>query len=500
MAAGPLTLQLINKTTRMPAKFWIILFIHFSIFAGIITPAYCQQQVISFSSTDTALQTAFYSARDMALHYRGKPGDPVGPWYESALPPRYAFCMRDVAHQCISAEALGLQDANKNMFSLFVKNITRLKDWCSYWEINRYGKPAPEDYRNDTAFWYNLNANFDIMNACWKLYLWTGDKGYISNPAFTNFFNRTANEFIKSWVLQPDSLLTRPAHPNAGTSFNAKDDFHRARGLPSYSEGVPNLKMGIDLVAALYRGLLSYAAILRVNRKVSEAKQFEQKATLYQVNIDKYWWDDKANLYNTYYSNNGEFGKNEGETFLFWFNALTDSVRKQKTLEHILGNNWNVENMSYFPYIFYQNGYWNAAIKYMLLLTNPATERRQYPEVSFGVILGFVNGLMGIQPDARYNRVETIYRTNDIPECTVNNVPLLGTYISVKHQAGASTCTNVGKKAIIWRAAFYGLYNQITINGKVQKAVAGMGINGEQVSYTDFTIAPGTVAVAAVKK
>jgi len=94
---------------------------------------FSQQANLSFSSSDTALQTAFYRAKEMALHYKGKPGDPVGPWYESALPPRYAFCMRDVAHQSIPAEILGMSDANKNMLMLFAKNISASKDWCSYW-------------------------------------------------------------------------------------------------------------------------------------------------------------------------------------------------------------------------------------------------------------------------------------------------------------------------------------------------------------------------------
>src|SRR4249919_844745 len=102
------------------------------------------QADVSFSSSDTSLQTAFYHAKEMALRYKGKPDDPVGPWYESALPPRSAFCMRDVSHQCIPAEVLGLSAANKNMLTLFVKNISASKDWCSYWEINKYGKPAPE--------------------------------------------------------------------------------------------------------------------------------------------------------------------------------------------------------------------------------------------------------------------------------------------------------------------------------------------------------------------
>jgi hypothetical protein len=52
--------------------------------------------------------------------------------------------MRDVSHQCIGGEILGLSQENRNMFTLFAKNISASKDWCSYWEINKWGKPAPE--------------------------------------------------------------------------------------------------------------------------------------------------------------------------------------------------------------------------------------------------------------------------------------------------------------------------------------------------------------------
>jgi hypothetical protein len=102
-----------------------------------------------------------------------------------------------------------------------------------------------------------------------------------------------------------------------------------------------------------------------------KAKQVELKATSYREHIDKYWWDEPAARYNTFYSNNGTFGKNEGETFLLWFDALQDSTRKRKTIRHILTDKWNVENMSYFPYIFYKSGYWTEAVHYMLLLTDP---------------------------------------------------------------------------------------------------------------------------------
>ena len=449
---------------------------------------------VQFTSSDTFLQTAFNTAKEMALSYKGKPGDPVGPWYESALPPRYAFCMRDVSHQSIGAEILGLSKENKNMFTLFVKNISANKDWCSYWEMNRLGKPAPEDYRNDKEFWYNLNANFDLLTACWNMYLWTGDEEYIKGKLFENFHHKSVTDFIASWVLHPDSLLTRPAHPNAPVPFNDKDAFHRCRGLPSYSEGVPNIKMGVDLIAAIYRGLLSYSAILQASGQHTKAGLQSQKAKAYQQHLDADWWDDTASLYHTYYSNNNQFGKDEGETFLLWFDALKDSTRKQKTLQHLLSQKWNVENLSYFPLIMYQNGYAEEAYNYMLHLTNPSTERKEYPEVSFGVIKGFVQGLMGIDADARFNRVTTFCRGKKEITSTVNNVPLLKTFISVTHNGSKqSSLTNAGKKAVTWRAKFSGDYTSIYVNNKLARVSKEKDWMGNIISFTDVIVEPGKV-------
>jgi hypothetical protein len=59
---------------------------------------------IEFISSDFSLQTAFGRAKEMALHYKGMPDDPVGPWYESALPPRSAFCMRDISPKVLAAK------------------------------------------------------------------------------------------------------------------------------------------------------------------------------------------------------------------------------------------------------------------------------------------------------------------------------------------------------------------------------------------------------------
>ncbi|WP_316819142.1 hypothetical protein [Pedobacter nyackensis] len=430
-----------------------ILFLYF--FLCLWFGTYAQGDGVTFKSSDAALQTAFSRAKEMALRYKGKPGDSVGPWYESALPPRMAFCMRDVSHQSIGGEILGLHQENKNMFRLFAKNISESKDWCSFWEINHFGQPAIEDYRNDKEFWYNLNANFDILESSWKLYLWTGDEEYIKGADFENFHEKTVTDYIDRWVLHVDSLLKRPNHPNAPVPFNDEDSFHRCRGLPSYCEGVPNMKMGVDLVGAIYRGMMSYSSILDVKGKRAEADKFRAKAAAYQNSLDEVWWNEHASRYNTYYSKDHKFGMDEGATFLLWFDALKDGERKEKTIQHLLSRDWNIENLSYFPLIMYQNGQPEKAYNYMLHLTDPSTHRREYPEVSYGVIKGFTEGLMGVEPDARVDQVSTLNRGKLATTSEIIDLPILKTTINIKHEGNkATTVSNTGKKKIRWLPKF----------------------------------------------
>src|SRR5690242_10389687 len=121
------------------------------------------QSPLELRSSDTRLVQAFDWARKEALSYVFD-GDPVGPWYEAALPGRRAFCMRDVSHQAAGAQALGLAGYTHNMLRRFAENISASKDWCSYWEINYLNKAAPVDFINDQKFWYNLPANFDVLD------------------------------------------------------------------------------------------------------------------------------------------------------------------------------------------------------------------------------------------------------------------------------------------------------------------------------------------------
>lgn len=457
-----------------------------------------QSETLQFRSTDAALQTAFERAKEMALSHRGKPGDPVGEWYEAALPTRSAFCMRDVSHQSMAAEMIGLGKANKNMFSLFAKNISDSKDWCSYWEINNEGKPAPADYRNDDEFWYNLNANFDILNSAWKLYLWTGDKDYINGPEFANFHKKSVNEYVRRWVLQPDSLLSRPLHPNAKASYNDEDSFHRCRGLASYSEGVRDLKMGVDLIASLSRGMKTYADMLRLNGHTAEAKLYDAKAEQYRQHIEKQWWSEKNGKYFTYYSSGGSFGHTEGETFLLWFDVLNDSTRTRKVIDEILSREWNIENESYFPYLLGQYGYTNQVRDYILHLTDLKTKRREYPEVSYGSIQGIVQGIMGIDADARVNRITTLFNGRPNDTHTLENLPVLQRKISVTESRNKASLQNTGSSAVQWRVMFTGKHPFITVDGVKRKA-AQTAIKGSRtVSFLDVDVAANRQVTAQI--
>ena len=180
----------------------------------------------------------------MVYVFRGN--DPVGHWYEAALPKREAFCMRDVSHQMVGAQLLGLADINKNLLSKFVAAISESRDWCGYWEINRYNLPAPVDYKSDQDFWYNLPANFDIIDACYRAWLWTNDSTYLTDAVFVNFYEKSLNEYVRRWDRDGDGLM------------EGNSDSTSSRGLSSYDEEQYG-RVGADLLAAQYIGNLDYS-------------------------------------------------------------------------------------------------------------------------------------------------------------------------------------------------------------------------------------------------
>jgi hypothetical protein len=106
-------------------------------------------------------------------------------------------------------------------------------------------------------------------------------------------------------------------------------------------------------------------------------------------------------------------------------------------------------------------------------LTQKENKRRDYPEVSYGVIHGFVEGLMGVEVDHSEN---TVGVKSNLTEKTawakLDNLEVMSTVLSVKHSGDNSTVVeNKGKNSIKLRIGFDDKYNKILINGKVVSIV-----------------------------
>ena len=449
---------------------------------------------VRIASSDTQLVKFFNWARTASGSYVGKDSDPVGPWYEAALPGREAFCIRDVSHQCIGAEILGQGKQNLNMLRKFMENISDAKDYCSYWEINRHNRPAPVDYASDEDFWYNLNANFDLIDASFKLYQWTGNKTYINDDEFDRFFRLTLNEYVERWQLQSDKIMDRPASMNLKPSTTK---YKYARGIPSYDESQADLTVSGDLLGMIYNGFRTYAKVLHFRHQGELADKYAKEAQKYRKILDSRWWDEGSQAYHGFYTSDKKFheGGIANSEFLLWYNVIENPGRIVKGLRDI--RNSQVEVLSYLPMLYYRYGLNQDAYDFLGKIY--ADKRRAYPEAACGVVEGIVRGLMGIEPSAADGIVTTCPRlTANTAWVSVENIPVYCGLISVQHLSSSTTCfANKSGQAITWRAMFQGSFAMINIDGKPLRTTQLSDATGKVHSYADIALQPRSQAVAA---
>lgn len=461
---------------------------------------------VSFKSNNTELTQAFDWAKNKALSFAHDGSDPVGYWYEAALPNREAFCMRDVSHQAIGAQILGLGKHNLNMFKKFAENISGEKDYCSYWEINRYNKPAPVDYQNDKDFWYNLPANFDVIYNTHRLYSWTGDKTYLEDPAFKKFYVLSMNEYVDHWDLGYDQITkrSRAMHNSEATRFGT------SRGIPTYNEGGRGETiLGIDMSASIVAAYKAYSEMLKQSGQSAEADKHQQKAKREQQFLDEFWWDTEKQEYRSiqYADNTFDYFMVEDNQaylhYLLYYNAINDQAKIKKLTEDYRANFQKliVELKSYLPIIFYENGYTNLASKMIVDLCSTENKRRDYPENSFTIIEHITRGLMGIDVDASSNSISTISRfatENDWAE--MNDIPVLSNQISVKHVGNTKTIfTNQAGASLTWSARMPGTHAFLFVNGKKKKCAQGSD-HGRPYSYCNVGVKEGNSVTVSVNK
>lgn len=437
-------------------------------------------QGVTVTAEDSALQTTFDWARAKALSYVHHGDDPVGLWYEAALPSREAFCMRDVSHQAVGAHLLGLAAHNKNMLGKFASGISESKDFCSFWEIDRLDRPAPVDFANDSAFWYNLPANMDVLQACYKLYEWTGDKDYIAAQPFAAFYDMTVNDYADRWQLQPENIMSRRRFMNKPADFSTKNGFHTCRGLPSYAESFNGIAVAIDLLASLSAANDAYAAIAAARGDTATADSARRKASAYREIIDRQWWDDANGRYNTFMKEDGSYHRGEGVPMLLWFGAAGNSERRNAAVADILSRGWNVENLSAFPMILYSEGYGDEA--YRILTSLPGNERADYPEVSFAAVESIVCGVMGFGSDAASGAVSSLSRHPD-KRIEARGIPVTGGFVTLRHVSPTvSEMENRTGCDLTWNVSFAGEHSHVMCAGKIYPARKMKDTHGNVIS------------------
>jgi hypothetical protein len=464
---------------------------------------------ITLKTSDTALAAAFEWARRQALAYAFS-GDPAGDWYEAALPGRQAFCMRDTAHQSLGAHMLGLSSSTLNMLHKFAENISESKDWCSYWEINRDNLPAPVDYLDDAHFWYNLPANFDVLDACYRMYAWTGDQRYVTDPVFQNFYRRTVHDYTDRWDLRLDRVMARQRILNVRGRTDSADRFQKSRGIPSYDEGDPNFVVAIDQLAVQYAGYLAYARFQQLKRDEAEAEIFLARAREVKSFLNRVWWDTKAQNYYSRLSLDHRLEGHGRNLSMLYYGAAESGPKSVSVLSGLLHAitekaPTGVEGQSHFPEVLYRYGEAEAAYGQILDLTREGKNRREYPEVSYSVIGAIATGLMGIELEAAEPEkalVDSLYVDGAVatmPRLTaatawaeLDRVPVRSNEVNVRHDGVTKTAIeNVRGPSFIWRACFPGSFGTLLVDGRAVHATQHTTAATQTVSCATLDVGSG---------
>ena len=255
---------------------------------------------------------------------------------------------------------------NLNMVLKFSENISKSKNYATYWEINRYNKPAPVDYQNDKDFWYDLPANFDLIYAIKRLHNWTGNDQYINNPVIQNFISLSLNEYVREWQIDSNHAKTRNRymHVQPINEF-PKNRFGDSRGIPTYYENgrIPSY-LGVDLTASYIAAIKSQIEILKLQNSGKSNIDKYVKQLHREINfLNTFWWDNSKNVFKSiiYQDKTYDFysiGEDEAfHHFLLYFDVL-DEGKKIIDIMNWYGENQQnllIELKSYLPILFYHS-------------------------------------------------------------------------------------------------------------------------------------------------
>ncbi len=477
---------------------------------------------LALVSSDAPLVDAFTWAARQAAAYSFR-DDELGDWFEAALPGREAFCMRDVSHQAMGAHALGLQPHVRNMLRRFAAAIGSARDWCSFWEIDRHNRPAHADYRNDDDFWYNLPANFDVLDASYRMLLWSGDPAYLTDPAFLNFYDRTVTDYVERWHLGLDAIMRRPRLMNQRAAGDPDAKFARARGIPGYNEEDEDFVAGLDLIASEYAAFAAYARIQEAQGDLGAARVWLVKAAEVRAFANSAWWDEKSGAFYDRLTTEHRLasrGRDTRDTAELYWGMAADGAHLRAALARLIDQiqrmpSAPIEEQSHYPEELYRYGAPDVAYGQMLDLARATRPRREYPEVSFSIVGAVVTGLMGVSVDpvvpgheAELLEYFAGQFITTLPQLTprtswaeLQHVPIWGNDVTIRHDGVSATVfTNNRGPAVVWHAAFPGRFETLAVDGQRTGASHELRPPGREISFVRVVVAPGASIRVGVER
>jgi hypothetical protein len=474
------------------------------------------QPELSIITSDKKLEAAFNWARDKALSYvqtgksgvvdkheRNSPGTgnvAYIPSYWAGYTSRTAFYSRDYCHQAAGAHLLGLQQENLSMLKAFAATATEDRKWFPLWALNFDGSAFTLDSPRDDYFVREVPAVFELVEQCYRQFMWTGNQDYLKDPTLWTFCTKAVTDFIS---------LHDARIPNGVAEGSGSGDIFR--GSATYNEiesDTPLIESG-DAIACQYQALLSYSKLLAMKGDDRQAKDFAQKAKRLKSLFNDAWGVKKGRKeYVRGYDVKGNAPTSWGleNSWFMPMKFITEPSEKNDAylyfIARCMDSRWgrpsNLEAVSYIPGVFFPYNRVADAWKWLEYIIDQPD--REYPEISYTLISHVVEGMLGFEANAPGNSFLTVSRLpGTIAAVEVSNVPLGGHRVNVAHEGlTKSTVTHVsGGTPVKWEACFYGNHSAVTVNGKEMHA-GEKQINGVKACFVSIDLPSGQSATAEV--
>lgn len=465
---------------------------------------------MTLNSPNTTLNNGFTWAKNRALGMTFYPGNPMlghdnewwrlsddthttlVPGYWGAYCSREGFYNRDISHQSDGGHLLGLDNETFNMMKLFAGSSTLSgQNHWPLWALSSYGKMY---YVDGTGF-RELPSPFDIMQKCYKQYLWTGNSNWINDPTLNAYYNTTTGQFLTD-----HNVVWNDSNPSSEQPVVQKKLDSSEFSATYWEDSNDGFVRAGDSVGCEYQALLAYAGILKAKGDTNGEALWQNRAQRLKAYFESQWYDSSTGRYIRGFTSNGTSKSDWGhENSLFIpLEGLGDyGSRTDAYLTYIDANddNLGIEATTYLPEMYYK---YNRTSSGWYWLNKILTDKNAYPEVSFTAINNIVEGMMGVQPDAPNNKVATISRlTSDVPWVEVDHIKVGGNDLKIRHDGLTSTTMkNNSGGTITWEAQFYGTPSTIYVNGVAQTPKT-KSLFGKNVSFVTVTASSGAQMTAS---